>query len=284
MDPLQLVVLAIVQGITEFLPISSSGHLILTPKLFDWEDQGPLLDVAVHLGSLAAVLVYFWRDMRDVVFGPFHLVADVVAGRPLRWSSKLALLLGIATIPVGIFGLVLWRLDLIDQLRNIEVIGWTTLCFGVALYVADRYSSYELELKDWSWGSAVVMGLAQALALIPGTSRSGVTMTAARFMGYDRRESARISMLMAMPAILIASVPLILNILDGRDAPMVDDGGVSLGAAAGISALLAFLSALGALALMMRWLRNATFLPFVIYRIALGGVLLWIAYAPGNIA
>ena len=186
MDLGQLILLAIIQGVTEFLPISSSGHLVLAPKVFGAEDQGVLIDVALHLGSLGAVLLYFWRDVQGAVVGPFVLVGDLSARRPLSWESKLALLLLVATIPVVVAGLGLSQIGAFDQIRTIEVIGWTTLLYGIALYVADRWSPSVLELKDWSFGGAVILGLSQALALVPGTSRSGVCMTVARFLGFTR--------------------------------------------------------------------------------------------------
>lgn len=277
MELTQLILLAIVQGVTEFLPISSSGHLILASRFFGMPDQGVLIDVALHFGSLFAVLVYFWRDVRDAVLGPFTLVGDVTQKRPLSWSSKLALLLVVATIPVIIAGLFLYSMDFYDELRDkgslvaIKVIGWTTLVYGVVLYIADRFCPFDRELKDWGWASATIMGLAQALSLIPGTSRSGICMTTARFLGFDRRESARIAMLMAIPTILAATALGVKELVETGDATLTTD--------AVIATVLSFASAYGALALMMRWLANATFTPFVVYRVVLGGVLLWTAYS-----
>ncbi len=277
MELTQLILLAIVQGITEFLPISSSGHLILASRFFGMPDQGVLIDVALHFGSLFAVLVYFWRDVRDAVLGPFTLVGDITQKRPLSWSSKLSLLLVVATIPVIIAGLFLYNMDFYDELRDkgslvaVKVIGWTTLVYGVILYIADRFSPFDRELKDWGWASATIMGLSQALSLIPGTSRSGICMTTARFLGFDRRESARIAMLMAIPTILAASALGMKELIETGDTTLTMD--------AVIAAVLSFVSAYGALALMMRWLGNATFTPFVVYRIILGGFLLWTAYS-----
>lgn len=271
MDFFQLALLAVIQGVTEFLPISSSGHLILAPRLLNMPDQGPLIDVALHFGSLFAVVIYFWRDVRDVVIGPAALVSDVAAGRPLSWPAKLALLLVVATIPLVIFGAALVAADAVDDLRTIEIIGWTTLVYGVILYLADRFAPANKEMTDLTWGGAVLMGFAQALALIPGTSRSGVTMTMARFLGFDRREAARIALLMAVPAILAASAQGVLELIEAGD--------VTLTTNALLAALLSFASAYVAIVLMMRWLSRATFTPFVIYRIILGGFLLLIVYA-----
>ena len=238
---LELAVLAIVQGITEFLPISSTAHLILARQVLDLElgaARGTVIDIALHLGSLFAVLIYFWRDVRDAIIGPFTLIGDVVAGRPLRWSSRLGLLLIIATIPLIIFALILSALDLVEPLRDdkdlliIKVIGWTTLIFGVGLYIADKIGESEHEAKDWGWAGALWMGLAQAFSLIPGTSRSGVTMMASRFLGFDRREGARIALLMSVPAILAANVYTILKMLKANLSDPseldADDSGLSL--------------------------------------------------------
>lgn len=274
-----LAILAIVQGVTEFLPISSSGHLILASTFLGMDRgvaEGTVIDVALHLGSLFAVFVYFWRDVRDAIYGPFTLIGDVAAGRPLRWPSKLALLLVISTIPLVLFGVALLAFDLWEPLRDesnpflIELIGWTTLLYGVALYIADRFSVSEREMRDWSWRDALALGVAQALALVPGTSRSGITMTAGRFLGFDRREAARIALLMAIPAIIAPSAKSAWD--------LYEEGNLALTSDALIGAVLSFVTAYTALFLMMRWLRRATFTPFVIYRIILGALLLTIAY------
>ena len=282
----QLAVLAIVQGVTEFLPISSSGHLILVRKLFGWlgwafvegdTAKDVLIDIAVHFGSLGAVLIYFWRDVRAIIIGPFQLVADVARGEPMRWESRLTLLLALATVPLVIAGLSLAMLDdatdgdAMESLRTIEVIGWTTLLYGIALWVADRFSPKDRKIEGWTWSGAALLGLSQALALVPGTSRSGVTMTAARLLGFERTEAARIALLMAVPAILAASAKLFLDLLAMED--------VEFSADVGIAAALSFASAYVALALMMRMLRTVSFTPFVVYRLALGALLLWIAYS-----
>lgn len=271
MDLTQLIVISVVQGVTEFLPISSSGHLILAPKLLGWQDQGRLIDTAVHLGSLFAVLLYFQRETRDAMVGPFYLVGDLASGRPIRWESKLALLLVVATLPLLPVGFAIAELQIDEAMRgSVALIGWTTLLFGVALYWADRFSPETHTIKQWSFGGAILLGLAQVLALVPGTSRSGVTMTAARFLGYSRTEAARISMLMAIPAILAASAKGGLDLVESGDLKLTTD--------AVIAATLSFLSAYLALVLMMRMLSRFSFTPFVLYRIVLGCALLWAAY------
>ncbi|MBT8455853.1 MAG: undecaprenyl-diphosphate phosphatase, partial [Alphaproteobacteria bacterium] len=166
-----LFLVAVIQGLTEFLPVSSSGHLILLPNLTGLDDQGQVIDVAVHVGTLGAVTFYFWPDVRRALIG---------LPRVLRWQidsqeAWLALCLIIATIPVVLFGLALKLSGYDDALRSIEVIGWTMLVFGLFLYWADRRGAQEKTAERWSLKDAVIMGLWQAVALIPGTSRSGIT-------------------------------------------------------------------------------------------------------------
>jgi len=266
MDTLHLLLLAIVQGLTEFLPVSSSGHLILLPRLLDIEDQGLMLDVAVHVGTLGAVMLYFRRDMLCLVVGSRH----ILSGRMSTPQARLFLLLSFATIPVVIAGLVLKMAGVMESLRSIEVIGWTMLVFGIVLYIADRKGAEIKTTESWSWRDAFLMGLSQAIALIPGTSRSGITITAARALGYTRTEAARISMLMSVPTIMASGLLLGKDVAEAGDWTMLRE--------AGIAAAMAFIAALLALTLMMRLLKSTSFTPYVIYRIGLGCVLLWLAY------
>jgi undecaprenyl-diphosphatase len=187
----QIVVLAIVQGITEFLPISSSGHLILIPVMTGWPDQGLVTDVMVHVGSLFAILVYFWRDVLRLAGGVFSLLR-------LRLSddARLVLYIVLATIPAIVFGLVLKATGLLDRIRGIEVVAWNAVIFGLLLLIADRTGARAKRMADLTLHPALMIGLAQALALIPGTSRSGITITAARFLGFERAEAARFSFLL----------------------------------------------------------------------------------------
>ena len=262
----QLLILALIQGITEFLPISSSGHLILLPGLTGAPDQGQVIDVAVHLGTLLAVLLYFRTDTAAIIRG----LPRLARGRADTKGSRLALLLIIATIPVVLFGVALKLTGLDDHMRSIAVIGWTMLGFGLVLWWTDRRGAHVREAADWNLKDALRIGAAQALALIPGTSRSGITITAARALGYQREDAARLSMLMSIPAIIASGTFLGAEVIANADAAMAKDGA--------IAAVLAFVSALGALALMMRLLRSISFTPYVIYRVILGGILLFIAY------
>ena len=263
MSLLQIVVLAVVQGITEFLPISSSGHLVLTSRVLGWPDQGLLIDIAVHAGTLLAVIVYFWRDLWEMTLG----AVGIFTGRRSP-SQRLIGCLAIATVPIvfaGYFGI-----DYIeDVLRSVELIGWTTLGFGVLLWVVDRLCMTVRRLEHLTYGGALLVGLAQVLALLPGTSRSGITMTACRLLGMERRDAARFSMLLSIPTILGAAILAGLKIYKSGD--------LTLGLDAAIAAALSFVTALVAIAFMMRWLMHATFTPFVIYRILLGiGLLYWV--------
>jgi undecaprenyl-diphosphatase len=233
----QIVVIAIVQGITEFLPISSSGHLILVPAMTGWPDQGMETDVMVHVGSLFAIVVYFWRDVLTLCGGAWDLAR-------LRWSDRGRLLtyIAAATVPAVLFGLALKATGLLDAIRGIEVVAWNAFIFGVLLYIADRMGPRLKFMQDITLGPALLIGVAQALALIPGTSRSGITITAARFLGFERADSARFSFLLGMPAIAGAGVLTVLE---------TNGTGHALPAGAITAAVFTFFSALAAIAFLM---------------------------------
>lgn len=262
---LHLIVIAAVQGITEFLPISSSGHLILIPWLTGWPDQGAEIDIAVHVGTLLAVLVYFHRDFAGLAKGAFNLVSG-------DWTpqARLLVLLIVATLPVVAAGYVVASQGWLPRLRNPAIIAWATIGFGIVLLLVDLVAIRVNRIKHLRLGGFVLLGLAQVLALIPGTSRAGITITAARLLGLERDEAARIALLMAAPTILAAGA------YGGWE--LWQSGNVNLQADALIAAALAFVAALIAIAVMMVWVRRASFTPFVIYRLALGGVLLYWIY------
>ncbi len=262
----QLILVALIQGLTEFLPVSSSGHLILLPQLTGLRDQGQLIDVAVHVGTLGAVILYFWPDVKLALSGIPRLIRGRLdtAGARLTWNLVLA------TIPAVLAGAVLHFTGLSDAMRSAKVIGWTMLLFGLVLYWADKTGPQTRHGEDWTARDAIVMGLWQVLALIPGTSRSGITITGGRRLGYGRMDAARLSMLMSIP--IIAASGLLL----GAEAAFTATP-QALGDAA-MAAVLSFGSALLALWLMMRFLRSTSFTPYVIYRAVLGVVLLAIAY------
>jgi undecaprenyl-diphosphatase len=262
---LQILVLAIVQGATEFLPVSSSGHLILVPRLTGWPDQGLAIDVAAHVGTLLAVLIYFWRDVGRLLLG----FARLARGR-VDDGGRLALYLLAATVPALAIGLLVDRY-LGDALRSPEVVAWALIGFGGVLYLSDRIGMTIRSIGHMTLAHALIIGLAQTLAFIPGTSRSGITMTAARILGYERAEAARFSFLLSIPAISAAGLWKGREVFAGGDPAMIE-AAVWM---AGLSAIAGVL----AIAFLMAWLRRATFTPFVAYRIALGSVLLWMIYS-----
>jgi undecaprenyl-diphosphatase len=260
----QILALAVVQGITEFLPISSSGHLVLVPHFLGWHDQGLAMDVANHVGSLGAVVAYFWRDVRQMLIGGLQLFSG-------RWSAgaQLALMLAIGTIPAIAAGLII-KHYFPEGIRSIKVIGFTTIGYAILLYLVDRVSSSARSIDTLRIRDAFLIGCAQALALIPGTSRSGITMTCGRGRGFSRTESARFSFLLAIPAIAGA------GILEG--AEIVKSGQTGMITDAAFIASFSFLSSLAAIWFLMAWLRRSSFTPFVVYRLILGLIVLSFAY------
>lgn len=264
MPILHIVVLAIVQGFTEFLPISSSGHLVLVPVFTGWADQGQIIDVAVHVGTLFAVVLYFWRDVLAMIRG----VLNTLRGR-VDAHARLAGLIVVATLPVILAGYLVEKYGG-DGLRSVTVIAWATLGFGIVLYLTDKLGMTVRRMEHLGLGGAIVIGLSQVLALIPGTSRSGITMSAARLLGLERTDAARFSMLLSIPTILGAGTLKGIDLYKAGNAQLTSDAMLAAG--------LAFLSALVTIFLLMAWLKRSSFTPFVIYRILLGGVLLAYSY------
>ena len=265
MDFIQLLIIAIVQGVTEFLPISSSGHLILIPKLTDFPDQGPLIDVAVHIGTLAAIMVYFWRDVAGLARGGMASVglADAPAERSLFWYIVAG------TIPAVLLGLFLKMNGYLEGFRSTQLVAVNLIFWGIVLGVADRFGKQVKTFEQATLKDTVIIGLFQALALIPGTSRSGITMSAARFLGYGRVESARFSFLLGIPAFAGAGL---LAVLDLRDATAAMQGDAI------IAGILTFVAAILTMVFLMRYLKKASMMVFVIYRVAMGiGLLLLVA-------
>lgn len=261
-----IILVAIIQGITEFLPVSSSGHLVLIPLFTDWEDQSLVIDVAAHIGTLLAVIVYFRKEVVRLLRG----VVDVFEGRFQTPDSMLFLGLVIATIPVTIVGFMIFLLDLSILFRSLAVIGSTTLFFGLVLYACDRMKKNNLTVDNFSVRHAFILGLFQILSLVPGTSRSGIVISGARLLGYSRKEATRIAMLMSIPTIIAAGTLTGLDLIGNSNPGKLTD---SL-----IVVFISFVSALGALGIMMRLLNFVSFTPYVVYRIILGLVLLYLAF------
>ena len=260
---LQVVVLAIVQGLTEFLPISSSGHLVLVPSAAGWSDQGLAFDVAVHFGSLIAVCLFFRDDIVGLLRG---------SGQILRFDlqtpeSKMAFAIGIGTIPAAVAGLAFagW---IEANLRSPVVIVGTLAGYAIVMILADRFGGREKSIVDVRLKHAIVIGCAQALALIPGTSRSGVTISAGRILGFDRRDAARFSFLLSVPVILLASIYELGSLLIGDE--VVAWG--QLAVAAVVSAIVAYVS----IDFFMRFVSRIGLLPFAVYRLVLAAVILYV--------
>jgi undecaprenyl-diphosphatase len=263
MDSLQIVVLAIVQGITEFLPVSSSGHLILVPYLTNWPDQGLDFDLAVHIGTLTAIVAYFRQTLAAMAR---DWVLSVVQRRQVG-ESRLAWAVLFGTIPAGVVGL-LFRHDIETTLRSPLVVACTTIGYAVLLFIADRFGQQQRDERSIGWLDVVVIGCAQALALVPGTSRSGVTITAGLFRGLSRAAAARFSFLLAVPVMTAAGLAELAGYAGGDVA--VDTRAVVLGLV--VSALTGF----ACIHFFLKWLTRYGVLPYVLYRLVLGAVLLFI--------
>ena len=259
---LQTVVLAIIQGLTEFLPVSSSGHLVLVPTAFGWTDQGLTFDVAVHFGSLLAVAVYFRNDLKAMISAGTRLLGGKT-GSP---ESRMALYIVIGTVPAAIAGLLLagW---IEANLRSPLVIVYTLAGYGVLMALADRFGKHQRDIADVGIKDAVIIGIAQALALVPGTSRSGITISAALILGLQRRDAARFSFLLSAPVILLATgYETSLLIIEGTQIAWAQ-----LAIGASISAVVAYLS----IDFFMRFVNAIGLLPFALYRLGLAGVVLY---------
>ncbi|MGO2391276.1 MULTISPECIES: undecaprenyl-diphosphate phosphatase [unclassified Halomonas] len=265
MDWLQVVVLAVVQGISEFLPVSSSAHLILVPVLTEWQDQGLAFDVALHLGSLSAVIIYFRQEIGKMITSSLA----ALSGKGINEDARLAFWVTIATIPVGLTGLLLH--DAISgYMRSTLIIGISLISFGLLLGYADwrkrgTRSEYQLRLKD-----VLIIGVAQALALIPGTSRSGITITAALMVGMSREGAARFSFLLSIPVIVLAGG---LEAVGLFTSPQSIDW-VAMLAGTLISGLSAYLC----IHYFLVVINKLGMQPFVVYRVLFGAWLLWFFY------
>ena len=264
MDLFEIIILSIVQGITEFLPVSSSAHLRATSELLGIYGSTLGFDVAVHIGTLGAVVIYFRRDLARIAVGTTKFMKGTRTEEGI-----LGINLIIATLPVYFVGFFL-RDYIESDLRFIEVIGWTSIVFGILLWWADRYCMTILTLKHLNYRKAFIIGLFQIFALIPGSSRAGVTITAARILGYERMEAARFSMLLSIPAIAGAGTLVFFDFFS--------DGNAVVWRSTLLAGVLSFVTATVAISLLMRWLRYSGFGIFVIYRILFGTLILSYAY------
>lgn len=263
MDLVHIILLALIQGLTEFLPVSSSAHLILVPRLAGWADQGLAFDVAVHVGTLGAVVLYFRRQLMPMGRDWF---TSFVTRKPTR-DARLAWAVVLGTIPAGIAGILLN--DLIeDHLRSPLVIATTTVVFGVLLWLADMRRKQNRDEHDLNFLDIIIIGLAQALALIPGTSRSGITITAALCLGLDRQSAARYSFLLSIPVIAAAGLLQTSKLI--QHAAPVDWGAMMLAVA------IAGASAYAVIHYFLKLIAQLSMMPFAVYRLILGAFLFYL--------
>ena len=250
---IEIFLLSLIQGITEFLPISSSSHLIIFSKYTSFENQSLSIDISLHIGSFLAVITYFHKDIINFIK-----------------NKDLFLKILTASIPVIFFGFFLVQTNFIEKLRNIEIIGWTTLIFGILLYVSDKYKLEKKISIDFNYRSAIFIGLFQILSLIPGVSRSGISITAARFLNFKRFDAAKISFLLSIPTLGAVSVFGLKNLFISQDA--------SISLLNLISIFFSFIFSLITINYFLKYIKNFSLNIFVSYRILLGLVLLAAAY------
>lgn len=267
MNFLHAAFLAIVQGITEFLPISSSAHLVFLPEIFGWKDQGMVFDIAVHVGTLVAVIVYFYKYLFNLVKKSLSQIMQRKMGAELALSLKI----GVATAPLVLLALVLaGSIDVWG--RMVPVLATSSVVFGLLLWWADKRRAgceHGRLVDEISWKEALIFGAFQALALIPGTSRSGICVTAGRLLGYSREQSGVFATLLAIPTILLAAV-YSLTKMDAHNINWQHDTGILM-----LATLISMVTALFGIHLLVSWLARVGYVPFVIYRVILG-VGLWV--------
>ena len=251
-DLLEIFLLSIIQGVSEFLPVSSAAHLIIASNIYKFTNQSLLIDISLHLGSLLAILFYFKEDIFD-----------------LNKNKNLFYKILIGTIPLILFGYLLYSTDIIHQLRNIKVIAWATLFFGILLYIADKNKFLKKINTDFNMKSVLIIGFFQVLALIPGVSRAGITITAGRILGFDRTDSTKISFYLSIPALLGASTLGIKDLFKEN----IDFNLLVL-----VGVFLSFLFSLITIKIFFKFIKNFSLNVFVIYRIFLAIILFYIIY------
>ena len=250
---IEIFILSLIQGVTEFLPISSSSHLIIFSNYTNFEDQSLSIDVSLHIGSFLAVLTYFHKDIINFIK-----------------NKKIFFKILIASLPVMMFGFFLVKTNLIEKLRTIEIIGWMTLLFGIMLYISDKYELKKKIDTDFNYKSAIFIGLFQMFSLIPGVSRSGVSITAARFLNFDRVDAVKISFLLSIPTLGAVSIYGLKNLITS------DDLGLSVLNL--ISIFFSYIFSLITINYFLKYIKNFNLNIFVFYRIILGVILLLGAY------
>lgn len=262
MGILEAIVLGIVQGLTEFLPISSSGHLLLVPSLFGWDDAGSGFTAVIQLGTLLAVLIYFWADILQVLKGWVAGFRDP-GNRGQDWNLGWGVILG--TLPIAVLGLLLEK-KIDKDFRTATVVAASLVAFGLLMGVADHFGKKDRDLKNFRVLDGVLMGLWQCLALIPGSSRSGSTITGGLFGGFDRATAARVSFLLSIPSIAASGL---YKLVKEKDNLMVEGVVPTL-----VATVVSFVVGWAAIAWLMKLLQTKSLWPFAIYRVVLGVVIL----------
>tara|TARA_Y100000590_G_scaffold8259_1_gene10352 strand:+ start:11069 stop:11836 length:768 start_codon:yes stop_codon:yes gene_type:complete len=253
LSSVEILILSIIQGVSEFLPVSSAAHLVIVSKYYSFVNQNLLIDICLHLGSLIAIIFYFRKELFDFINNKNFLI-KIIAG----------------TIPVIPVGYIVYQTGLIDNLRNLEVVGWTTLVFGILLYVSDKTKILKKIDTEFNNKNAIFIGLFQTLSLIPGVSRSGITITAGRFLGFNRFDSAKISFFLSIPVLAAASTLGIYNIYK--------EGSAELNFLAIIAVIFSFIFSYITIAIFLNFIKKFSLKIFVIYRIFLSLVILGIVY------
>lgn len=263
MTLLEAVVLGLVQGITEFLPISSTAHLRIVPELLGWKDPGAAYTAVIQLGTVAAVVIYFWQDLARLTAGFFRGLID---RRPFATvDARLAWFVLIGTIPIGIAGLA-FKDAIESTLRSLYIISATLILLALVLWFVERRANHSRTLEQMTWRDGIIVGMWQALALIPGASRSGSTLTGALALGLRREDAARYAFLLGIPATTLAGVFELKTLLEASDRPST--------AALVVGTVVSFISGMAAIAWLLRYLRSRSALVFVGYRLGLGVLLL----------
>ena len=250
---IEIFILALIQGITEFLPVSSSSHLIIFSNYLNFQNESLTIDVCVHIGSFFAVLAYFHRDI-------FNFIEN----------KKLLIKIVLASIPVMVLGFLLVQTNIIQELRNLKIIGWTTIIFGILLFISDKFNLEKSIEKNFSFQSAIIIGLFQMMSLIPGVSRSGITITAARLLNFKRYDSAKISFLLSIPTLAAVSVFGLNDLISSKSLNFTIMNLTAI--------LFSFLFSLITIKYFLRFIKRFSLNLFVIYRIILGLILLVLAY------
>jgi len=253
LSSVEILILSIIQGVSEFLPISSIAHLVLVSKYYVFNNQNLLIDICLHLGSLLAIIIYFRDDL-------FNFVKN----------KKFLIKILIGTIPIIPIGYIFFQTGIINQLRNLEVIGWTSFAFGILLYISDKTKIKKKIETDFSNKSAIFIGMFQVLALIPGVSRSGITITSGRLLGFNRFDSAKVSFLLSIPTLLAASILGIYNIY--REASP------ELNFLAIIAVIFSFIFSYLTIMIFLNFIKKFSLKIFVVYRIIISILILSVVY------